>query len=181
MSRAKPWRELSREKLLDCRVFEVERALCASPVDASEHEYFRVRNGDWVQIVPVTADDEIVMVRQWRHGSSSIVLEIPGGLADPGEEPAAAAQRELLEETGFDVRRLIPMGSLNPNPAIHTSPLYAFYAPHVVRVGEPQNSATEQTEVVLVPVHTVADRILNGEIDHALVVATLWRFLHEFV
>lgn len=181
MSRAKPWRELSREKLLDCRVFEVERSVCASPVDASEHDYFRVRNGDWVQIVPVTANDEIVMVRQWRHGSSSIVLEIPGGLVDAGEDPAGAAQRECLEETGYRAERVIPMGALNPNPAIHTSPLHAFYAPGVEKAGEPQNSATEQTEVVLVPVASLADRLLRGEIDHALIVGTLWRFLHEYV
>lgn len=180
MSKVKPWRELRRQRLIDCRVFEVERSVCASPADGSEHEFFRVRNGDWVQVVPVTAENEIVMVRQWRHGSSSIVLEVPGGLADAGERPADAARRECLEETGFRAQRLIPMGELNPNPAIHTAPLHSFFAPGVERIADPQTTDTEQTEVVLVPVEELAKRLLRGDINHALIVATLWRFLHEF-
>jgi 8-oxo-dGTP pyrophosphatase MutT (NUDIX family) len=181
MSRAKPWRELRRESLLDCRVFEVERSVAASPVDESTHEFFRVRNGEWVQIVPVTADDEIVMVRQYRHGSQSIVLEIPGGLVDPGETPSEAARRECLEETGYRVRELEMIASVNPNPAIHTSLLHSFVARPVERVAAIENTGTEQTEVVLVPIDRLADMLRADEIDHALVVSTLWRFLHDRV
>lgn len=179
MSRAKPWRELRREPLLDCRVFEVERSVALSPEDESEHEFFRIRNGDWVQLVPITAENEIVMVRQYRHGSSSIVLEVPGGLVDPGETPAAAAARECLEETGYAVDSVEPLGSLNPNPAYHTHRLHAFIARDVRKVADVQVTPTELTEVVLVPVERLAAMLRAGEIDHALVAVTLWRFLHE--
>jgi 8-oxo-dGTP pyrophosphatase MutT (NUDIX family) len=181
MSRAKPWREVSRETLLDCRVFEVERSLAVSPIDDSEHEFFRIRNGDWVQIIPVTPDDEIVMVRQYRHGSSSIVLEVPGGLVDPGEAPADAAIRECLEETGYAAASVHGMGAVNPNPAYHTHRLHSFFARDVRRVGAAQHTVTEQTEVVLVPIDELADLLRADRIDHSLVAATLWRFLHEHV
>jgi 8-oxo-dGTP pyrophosphatase MutT (NUDIX family) len=179
MSLVRVWRELARRKLLDCRVFEVEESTAVSPVDGSSHDFYRVRNGDWVQIIPVTADDEIVMIRQYRHGAGAIVLEIPGGLVDPGETPAEAAARECLEETGYRVTVLEPVASINPNPAIHTAPLHSFHAPGVEKTADVCNSDTEQTEVVLVPLDSVADLLRSGEIDHALVASTLWRFLYD--
>ena len=179
MSRLKPWREVSRETLLDCRVFQVEKSVTQSPVDDREHDFFRVRNDDWVQIVPVTSNEELVMVRQFRHGSQSFVLEVPGGLVDPGEAPSQAAARECLEETGYQTGELLGIGAVNPNPAIHTSRLHSFYAPDVVPAGAVQETSTEQTEVVLIPVSDVEDLLRAGKIDHALVVATLWRFLAD--
>ena len=179
MTESGRWREVRREPVADCRVFEVERSIAKPPRGESEHDFYRVVSRDWVQIVPVTANDEIVMVRQYRHGSSEIVLEIPGGMVDAGEAPAAAAARECLEETGYAVGTVRALGDLNPNPAIHNHRLHAFFATDVTRVAEIQTTATEHTEVELVPVGEVRSRLLAGGIDHALVVATLWRFLHE--
>jgi 8-oxo-dGTP pyrophosphatase MutT (NUDIX family) len=179
MKRLKPWREVRREPLLDCRIFKVERSVAVSPVDGSEHDYYRVLSSDWVQIIPITEHNEVVMVRQYRHGSSSLVLEIPGGLIDPGEDPAAAAIRECLEETGYLADCACPFGAINPNPAIHPQRLHSFYARGVRKVGEVQNTATEYTEVELVPLDRIAELLRAGEIDHSLVAATLWRFLHD--
>ena len=179
MTRAKPWRELRREHLLDCRIFDVERSVAVSPVDGSEHDYYRVVSTDWVQIIPLTGNNEVVMVRQYRHGSSSLVLEIPGGLIDAGEDPAAAAIRECLEETGFKAENVQPIGALNPNPAIHPQRLHSFYSRDVRRIREIENTATEITEVELVPLDRIAAMLRAGEIDHSLVAATLWRFLHD--
>jgi ADP-ribose pyrophosphatase len=175
----KPWREIRREPVADCRIFEVERSIAESPFDGTAHEYYRILSPDWVQIVPVTPAEEIVMVRQYRHGSASFVLEIPGGLIDPGEEPAVAALRECREETGFHGYEALPIGAINPNPAIHNHRLYAFFARNVEKVGEIQNTATEHTEVELVPVDRIADLLRSGQIDHCLVASTLWQFLHD--
>lgn len=179
MSSLKRWRELRRERIVDCRVFDVERSVAESPVDGSEHDYFRVVSGDWVQIIPVTDAGDVVMVRQYRHGSSSFVLEVPGGIVDPGEDPAVAAARECLEESGYQVGTPQPIGSLNPNPAIHMHRLHSFYATGATKVAEIQNTTTEYTEVELVPLASLPDRLRAGDIDHSLVAATLWRFLHD--
>jgi len=179
MAGPKPWREIRREPMASCRIFDVERSVAASPVDGSEHDYYRVLSHDWVQIIPITEAGEVVMVRQYRHGSSSIVLEIPGGLIDAGEDPADAAIRECLEETGYLAPAVESLGSINPNPAIHAHRLYSFYATGVRKVAEIQNTATEYTEVELVPVGRIAGLIEDGTIDHALVAQTLWRYLFE--
>ena len=179
MALLKPWREVMREQLLDCRIFTVERSVAASPIDGGAHDYFRIRSRDWVQIVPLTRAREVVMVRQYRHGPSDFVLEIPGGLVDDGEEPAVAAARECLEETGYRTGALHSLGSLNPNPALHSHRLHAFYAHDAVPAAPIQNTGTEQTEVELVPLDRLADMLRAGRIDHALVAATLWRFLHD--
>ena len=120
------------------------------------------------------------MVRQYRHGASSVTLEIPGGLIDSGESPADAALRECLEETGFNAETVHAMGSLNPNPAIHAHQLHSFYARGVKKIGEIQNTSSEITEVELVPITELADRLRSGGIDHSLVAATLWHFLHDY-
>ena len=181
MSRVKPWREVEREPLADCRIFKIERSRAVSPVDAHEHDFVRIRSDDWVQIIPVTAAGEVVMVRQYRHGPGKITLEIPGGLIDPGEDPAEAAARECLEETGYAARTVLSLGSMNPNPALFSNRLHSFYAHGVERVGEIQNTGTEQTERVLVPVRDLRGLLCDNTIDHTLVAATLWRYVSELL
>ena len=89
-----------------------------------------------------------------------------------------AAARECLEETGYETDELISLGILNPNPAIFTNKLHTFVAPNAKLVTDISNSPTEQTEVQLIPMEQVADLLVAGEIDHALVTATLWRMLY---
>jgi ADP-ribose pyrophosphatase len=175
------WRELERETVADCRVFEVERSVAVSPVDGKPRTFHRIQSVDWAQIVPVTADRKVVLVRQYRHGDRRISIEIPGGLIDPGEDPATAALRECLEETGYRARAALSLGVVAPNPALFANRLHAFYAVDVEPEQAVQNTGSEVTEVVLVPVAELEDFLLAGEIDHALVAGTLWRYLRLHV
>ena len=95
----------------------------------------------------------------------------------PGEDPATAALRECLEETGYRARAALSLGVVNPNPALFGNRLHAFYALDVELERAVQNTGTELTEVVLVPVAELEELLLAGEIDHALVAGTLWRYL----
>ena len=99
-------------------------------------------------------------------------------MVDPGEAPIVSAARECLEESGFRASHLTSLGVLNPNPAVFNNQLHTFVAENVVIEGDIQNTATEQTEVVLVPRAELASYLLDGRIDHALVAATLWRYLY---
>jgi 8-oxo-dGTP pyrophosphatase MutT (NUDIX family) len=171
------WRETTLETVADCRIFTVERSIAVSPIDETAHMFHRIRSPDWVQILPITPSGEAVLVRQYRHGDQRTTLEIPGGLLDPGEDPAAAALRECLEETGYRGAAAVSLGVVNPNPALFTNRLHGFFARDVVAERAVQNTGTEITEPVLVPLRDLERMMIDGEIDHALVVGTLWRYL----
>jgi ADP-ribose pyrophosphatase len=132
---------------------------------------------DWVNVIPVTDDGHVVMVRQFRHGAQRETLEVPGGLVDPGETPAESAARELLEETGYRARSVEPIGSVSPNPALFANRLHAFVASGCVLEGDIVNDHSEETQVELVPIADIDGRIARGEIDHALVLCAFqfWR------
>lgn len=175
------WRELTREPVADCRIFTVERSIALSPIDAAPHTFHRIQSADWAQILPITTDGRAVLVRQYRHGAERVTLEIPAGMVDPGEDPAAAALRECLEETGYRARAAVPLGVVNPNPALFANRLHSFFAVDVEPERAVQNTATELTEAVLVPVGDLEGLLRDGEIDHALVAATLWRYLRLYL
>lgn len=171
------WRESTRETVADCRIFTVERSVAVSPVDQTTHVFHRIRSRDWVQILPITPSGEAVLVRQYRHGEQRMTLEIPGGLLDPGEDAATAALRECLEETGYRGATAVSLGVISPNPALFDNRLHGFFVRDVVPDRAVQNTGTEVTEPVLVPLRDLERLLLDGEIDHALVAATLWRYL----
>ncbi len=119
-----------------------------------------------------------MLIRQYRHGAQRVTLEVPAGLVDPGEDPAQAALRECLEETGYRAHRAELLGVVNPNPALFANRLYAYFATNVEPERAVQNTGSEHTEPVLIPVAELPGLLLRGEIDHALVAATLWRYLY---
>ena len=180
MNQPKPWIHEEVEDLQDCRVFRVARTLARSPHSGQSHTFYRIDADDWVNVVPVTPEGEIVMVRQYRHGAQKVTLEIPGGIIDPGEAPAAAAARELLEETGYRGGVAELLGTVNPNPAVFGNRCFSFVVRDVEEVATIQNSATEETVVERVPAADLPLLLTGGAIDHALVVAALhWYALKE--
>lgn len=170
------WRVIDEEHLQHCKVFDVHRATMESPLSGEPHPFYRIESPAWVNVVALTEAEELVMVRQFRHGSRVVTLEIPGGLVDPGESAAIAGGRELLEETGYRAGRLESLGSLNPNPALFANRVHMELALDCVREAEIQNSSTEHTTVELLPLRELPDVLRAGGIDHALVVAALYAF-----
>ena len=167
----RPWQVVETHDLEDCRVFRVRRSLARSPATGRVHPFFRLDAADWVNVVPVTHDGRVVMVRQYRIGADAVTLEIPGGIVDPGESPAEAAARELLEETGHRAERIEALGALNPNPALFGNRVHSFVARGAAPAAPVRNGETEETVVELVPLAEIPARVRAGEIDHALVVA----------
>lgn len=172
------WKRLGQKVLLDLRIMKVLEIEASSARGVAPHPFYVFDTVDWINVLPITADGQVVFVRQYRHGSDEISLEIPGGMVDPGEEPAVAAVRECLEESGFRAEELVSLGALRPNPAVFSNYLHTFVAHNVTEVGEIQNTATEETELVLFDLEALPALMLDGTIDHALVVATIWRYFY---
>ena len=179
MTQIGQWQRKKVRRLADCRVFTVSESTSISPLSGEEHLFYFIDSADWVNIVPITPERQVVFVKQFRHGSEQITLEIPGGMIDPGEAPEVAATRECLEESGYKADRVESLGVLNPNPAVFPNRLHTFVARECIRVDEIANTSTEQTEVVLVPLEELPEMLGSGQIDHALVAATLWRLLYQ--
>jgi ADP-ribose pyrophosphatase len=143
-----------------------------------EATWARLHLPDWVNVIPVTADGQVVFVRQHRCGIDASTLEIPGGCVEPGEDPAFAASRELREETGYS-GPLVALGAVWSNPAIQNNRTHLFLARPAVRSSDPDPDPGEQIEVVLRPLASVVGLLDAGAIDHALAVVALERALRR--
>ena len=179
MTEPKAWKHEELEWLQDCRIFRVGRSLAHPPRGGDPHTFYRIEADDWVNVVPITPAHEVVMVKQFRHGSRSVTLEIPGGIIEPGEPPAVAGAREMLEETGYAGSTPERLGSVNPNPAVFGNRCHTFLVRDAEPVAEIRNGPTEETVVELVPVSRVPELIAEGVIDHALVVVALHYWLAQ--
>ena len=165
------WPTANSEDLGDFRVFNLRRERRRSPRTGGLHDFYVLGMPDWVNVVPVTPEGKVVVIRQYRHGTGEVSLEIPGGVVDAGETHGETARRELLEETGYAAGEIVPIGRVAANPAIQDNHMHTFLALGARREREPRLDAAEEIAVEEVDLAEVETLIRSGDIDHALVVA----------
>jgi ADP-ribose pyrophosphatase len=168
------WLQIDEEHVADMRIFDVTRRILRNPRNGRDRAIAHIESSDWVNVVAVTTDAEIVLVRQWRHGTEHVTLEIPGGMVDPGEAPADAAVRELREETGFSGGTVSELGVVEPNPAFLSNRCHTFLVENCSRTDAQALDDGEDIEVTTRPVESIRALVADGSIDHALVVCGFW-------
>lgn len=146
--------ELPNGKFLDATVFELS---------------------SWANIIALTKNNEVVLIKQYRHGVQEVLWEIPGGVVEDGEDPLEGVKRELLEETGYTAAKFIQVGALYPNPAFQTNTMYCFLALDAEKVTGQSLDDGEDIEVHLVPLDELMSMLKRGEFPHTLQVAALFQ------
>lgn len=169
-----PWVEVDEKLVADMKIFTVQQITARSPRTGQNRQVALVHTPNWVNMVAITVDEEVVLVRQYRHGIRSVTLEIPGGLVDPGESPEEAARRELREETGYTAATARRIGVVRPNPAFLDNECATFLLEGCRRTHELELDPGEDIEVCVVPLREIPGRIARGEIDHSLVICAFW-------
>ena len=170
------WKVLESEYLIRRPWLTARRDRAELPDGRINNEYYVLEYPDWVNIIAVTEDGYIVLERQYRHGLGNTCYELPCGVIEEGETPLEAAQRELLEETGYAGGQWQPWMTLSPNPATSTNLAHSFLAVGVKRVSGQSLDATEDIEVFLKRPKYVRSLLENNQILQALMAAPLWKY-----
>ena len=167
-----PWKKISDQIDYDCGFFKIHKRQSASPVTGKEHPFYILSTWDWVNIIALTEDGKIPLVHQYRHGSEDFSLEIPGGAMDPKDGHALeAAKRELLEETGYEAGEWHSLGKIKPNPAILDNTCHIYVALGAKKISGLNLDEAEELEVQLCGLPEIKQMILEGRMQHALVIA----------
>ena len=172
----KPWSRVDKRTVLNTRVFHVDEERWSSPRTGHDSPFAVIHSPDWVNVVALDARENMVLIRQFRFGTAQFTVEVPGGMVEPGEHPRVAAERELLEETGYRCQRWVDLGFIEPNPALFDNRAHMFLAEGCERTSEQQQDPGEDIEVMVVPVVEALRMLRRGEITHALVAVALSRF-----
>jgi len=172
--KAIPWKRLSSSVVFQSPIFSIRQVSARSGQRDLEKKFVVLDSADWVNVIALTQDEQVVLIRQYRHGTEQITTEIPGGVAEKGEDPMTAARRELLEETGYDTEDWKQIGVVEPNPAFQVNRAYTFLAQGVRKVAEPQLDESEEIEVEEQPLSKITELIADGTIRHSLVLCAFY-------
>ena len=171
------WRLAARIPGRDYKVFKTAFADGTNPQTGAITRFSLIEAGDWVNVIALTTDEQVVMLRQYRPGIDRVCLEIPGGMIDPGEDPLAAGLRELAEETGYAGGHAQLIGKVAPNPAIQNNALHTVLVTGVTLTRPPHPDPGEVLAVHTAPLAEVLGQIRDGEIEHALVVVAFAHYM----
>jgi 8-oxo-dGTP pyrophosphatase MutT (NUDIX family) len=174
------WESDAKKEILDCPIFRVFEKQYFHPVDHRCGKFYVLESTDWVQVIALSSQRKLLMVEQFRFGAEILSLETPGGLIDPGENPIAAAVRELFEETGYCGENARCIASIYPNPAFMSNQLHIVTVENCKKISAQHLDANEEIRCVELTLPECLRKIMTGEIRHGIAIATLLTYqLHQ--
>ncbi len=173
MAKIQKWKQLSSKYLVKVPWATLRVDACELPDGRIANDYYVLEYPNWVNAVALTENNQIILIRQYRHGANLISLEIPGGVIDGNEDPAEAIKRELLEETGYLFEDIELVSTVYPNPATSINVTYGFLAKGGKKVQEQNLDEHEDIEVLLYSVDEVKQLLLDNKIPQALHISAL--------
>ena len=175
----KTWELSNSEQIFECNIFNILRKTYKKPEGKGEATAFIIDCPDWVNVIGIDDKNNILLIRQFRYGTDTIELEIPGGILEPGELPKNGAIRELKEETGYDVKEIKQIGYISANPAIMNNNCFTFLA-KLSRKGTVNFDPDEIIEMEFATPKQVKKYLMENKITNAyVVVAFLWFYLYN--
>ena len=174
----KEWKVLESEYLVRRPWLTARRDRLELPDGRIIPEYYVLEYPDWVNVIAITKDGQFVMERQYRHAARKISLELPCGVMEEGESPLEAAQRELLEETGFGGGQWKKLMELSPNPSAMSNTTHCFLAIGVEKIAEQHLDETEELSVLFMTKEEVKRMLNENQICQALMVAPLYKYIY---
>src|SRR3954464_4025270 len=166
----KPWEKISSKPVGDFRIFTVRSDLKISPRTGNEHDFYVIETVNWVNVLALTLENKLVVIEQYRHGSNTIELEIPGGMIDAEDaSPLEAGLRELREETGYEGTQAEIIGQIYANPAIMNNICYTVLVRNCELKHATELDHGEDLATVLVDLAEIPKLVRSGKIGHSLV------------
>lgn len=172
----KKWPTLETKNILKAHVFRYFTVKRQSPESQKIGEFDIVQCSNWVNVIAITADQKIVLIKQYRHGTDSFTTEIPGGAINHLEDDLVAAKRELEEETGYTSKKWVFLGKLDVNPAFMTNSCSTYLAIDAKKTTEQNLDPFEEISVHLEDLKSIHELVVKGEINHSLVIAAFYLY-----
>jgi ADP-ribose pyrophosphatase len=154
-------------------LFGIESLRCRNDAKGVTHDFFVLNIPDWINVIALTKDGRLIMVEQHRLGTDEFTLETSAGIIEPGEDPAAAARRELREETGYEAGNLILLKKCSANPAIMNNYIHFYLATGCEIASAQDLDPAEDIDVHLFTHREIIDFIRNGRINHSIIITAL--------